>query len=253
MKILVIGGTGLIGSKLVDILVRRGHQAIAAAPSTGVNTLTGEGLEAALVGVDVVVDVANSPSFEDKAVLEFFQTSGRNLLAAEAAAGVRHHVALSVVGTHRLAASGYFRGKIAQENLIEAASIPYTIVHSTQFFEFLGGIVQSGAAGNVVRLSPAFMQPIASDDVAAAVADAALAAPLNATVEIAGPERVRLAELAQRYLRKIGDARTVVADGEARYFGAALDDDTLVPGPGARLGRIDFDTWFSRSHRQQAA
>src|SRR5690606_5955914 len=194
MKILVIGGTGLIGSKLVDILVRRGHQAIAAAPSTGVNTLTGEGLDAALAGVDVVVDVANSPSFEDKAVLEFFQTSGRNLLAAEAAAGVRHHVALSVVGTHRLAASGYFRGKIAQENLIEAASIPYTIVHSTQFFEFLGGIVQSGAAGNVVRLSPAFMQPIASDDVAAAVADAALAAPLNATVEIAGPERVRLAE-----------------------------------------------------------
>ncbi|GAB1577768.1 SDR family oxidoreductase [Bordetella petrii] len=253
MKILVIGGTGLIGSKLVDILARRGHQAIAAAPSTGVNTLTGAGLDAALVGVDVVVDVANSPSFEDKAVLEFFQTSGRNLLAAEAAAGVRHHVALSVVGTHRLAASGYFRGKIAQENLIEAASIPYTIVHSTQFFEFLGGIVQSGTEGDAVRLSPAFMQPIASDDVAAAVADVALAAPLNATVEIAGPERVRLADLAQRYLRKIGDARTVVADGEARYFGAALDDDTLVPGPGARLGRIDFETWFSRSRPQQAA
>ncbi|CAB3714917.1 NmrA-like family [Achromobacter denitrificans] len=248
MKILVIGGTGLIGSKLVKILAQRGHEAIAASPATGVDTVTGAGLVDALAGVEVVVDVANSPSFEDRAVLEFFETSGRNLLAAEAAAGVRHHVALSVVGTHRLAESGYFRGKIAQEKLIEAAGIPYTIVHSTQFFEFLGGIVQSGAVGDEVRLSPAYVQPIASDDVALAVADAALAAPVNGTVEIAGPERVRLAALVQRYLLKTGDARKVVADGQARYFGALLEDDTLVPGPGPRLGEIDFETWFGRSN-----
>ena len=247
MKILVIGGTGLIGSKLVRLLVERGHEAIAASPATGVNTITGEGLGAALAGVDTVVDVANSPSFEDKAVLEFFQTSGRNLLAAEARAGVRHHVALSVVGTQRLAESGYFRGKIAQEELIEAAGIPYTIVHSTQFFEFLGGIVQSGAEGDRVRLSPAYVQPIASDDVALAMADAALAAPVNGVVEIAGPERVRLAELAQRYLARIGDPRSVQSDAGARYFGARLDDTTLVAAAGARLGAINFDTWFARS------
>jgi len=247
MKILVIGGTGLIGSKLVKLLTERGHDATAASPATGVNTITGEGLDEALAGVDTVVDVANSPSFEDKAVLEFFQVSGRNLLAAEARAGVHHHVALSVVGTHRLAESGYFRGKIAQEALIVAAGMPYTIVHSTQFFEFLGGIVQSGTQGADVLLSPAFVQPIASDDVALAMADATLAAPVNGTVEIAGPERVRLAELAQRYLRKTGDARIVRADPDARYFGALLNDDTLVPGPGPWLGKIDFETWFSRS------
>ncbi|WP_454692991.1 SDR family oxidoreductase [Achromobacter aegrifaciens] len=247
MKILVIGGTGLIGSKLVKLLNERGHEAIAASPATGVNTMTGAGLDAALAGVDTVVDVANSPSFEDRAVLEFFQTSGRNLLAAEARAGVRHHVALSVVGTQRLAESGYFRGKIAQEELIVAAGIPYTIVHSTQFFEFLGGIVQSGTEGAEVRLSPAFVQPIASDDVALAMADATLAPPVNGIVEIAGPERVRLAELVQRYMAKIGDTRTVRADTGARYFGALLDDETLVPGAGPRLGKIDFETWFSRS------
>lgn len=247
MKILVIGGTGLIGSKLVKRLTERGHQAMAASPATGVNTITGAGLDEALAGVDTVVDVANSPSFEDRAVLEFFQVSGRNLLAAEARAGVRHHVALSVVGTHRLAESGYFRGKIAQEQLIVAAGVPYTIVHSTQFFEFLGGIVQSGAEGGEVCLSPAFVQPIASDEVALAMADATLAAPVNGTVEIAGPDRVRLAELAQRYLHKTGDARSVRADPQARYFGALLDDDTLVPGAGAWLGKIDFETWFSRS------
>ena len=247
MKILVIGGTGLIGSKLVKLLLERGHEAIAASPATGVNTLTGEGLDAALAGVDTVVDVANSPSFEDRAVLEFFQTSGRNLLAAEARAGVRHHIALSVVGTQRLAESGYFRGKIAQEALIVAGGIPYTIVHSTQFFEFLGGIVQSGTEGTEVRLSPAYVQPIASDDVALAMADATLAPPVNGIVEIAGPERVRLAELAQRYMAKIGDARTVRADAGARYFGAQLHDDTLVPGAGPRLGKIGFETWFSRS------
>jgi len=247
MKILVIGGTGLIGSKLVAILAQRGHEAIAASPATGVNTMTGEGLADALAGVRVVVDVANSPSFEDRAVLEFFETSGRNLLAAEAAAGVSHHVALSVVGTHRLAESGYFRGKIAQEKLIRAAGIPYTIVHSTQFFEFLGGIVQSGADGNAVRLSPAYVQPIASDDVALAMADATLAPPVNGTIEIAGPERVRLAALVERYLRQTGDTRAVLADEQARYFGALLKDDTLVPGPGPRLGQVDFDTWFGRA------
>ncbi|MDH0686169.1 MULTISPECIES: SDR family oxidoreductase [Achromobacter] len=247
MKILVIGGTGLIGSKLVKLLTERGHEAIAASPATGVNTITGEGLDAALAGVDVVVDVANSPSFEDKAVLEFFQTSGRNLLAAEKRAGVRHHVALSVVGTRRLAESGYFRGKIAQEDLIEAAGMPYTIVHSTQFFEFLGGIVQSGTQGEEVRLSSAFVQPIASDDVALAMADATLGAPVNGIVETAGPEKVRLSELAQRYMGRIGDTRTVQADAGVRYFGALLDDDTLVPGSGPRLGKIDFETWFSRS------
>lgn len=247
MKILVIGGTGLIGSKLVKLLIERGHDTVAASPATGVNTITGVGLDAALAGVDTVVDVANSPSFEDKAVLEFFQTSGRNLLAAEARAGVRHHVALSVVGTHRLAESGYFRGKIAQEALIAAGGIPYTIVHSTQFFEFLGGIVQSGTVGDEVRLSPAYVQPIASDDVALAMADATLGKPVNGTIEIAGPERVRLADLVQRYMRKIGDARTVRADAAARYFGALLQDDTLVPGPSPRLGTIDFETWFSRA------
>lgn len=247
MKILVIGGTGLIGSKLVKLLAERGHEAIAASPATGVNTITGEGLDAALAGVDLVVDVANSPSFEDKAVLEFFQTSGRNLLAAEKRAGVRHHVALSVVGTRRLAESGYFRGKIAQEDLIEAAGIPYTIVHSTQFFEFLGGIVQSGTQGDEVRLSSAYVQPIASDDVAQAMADATLGAPVNGIVEIAGPEKVRLSELAQRYMGRIGDTRTVQADAGVRYFGALLDDSTLVPGSGPRLGKIDFATWFSRS------
>ncbi|MBV7485359.1 SDR family oxidoreductase [Bordetella sp. BOR01] len=251
MKILVIGGTGLIGSKLVNILAQRGHDAIAASPATGVNTITGEGLAEALAGVQVVVDVANSPSFEDQAVLEFFETSGRNLLAAEAAAGVSHHVALSVVGTHRLAESGYFRGKIAQEKLIKASRIPYTIVHSTQFFEFLGGIVQSGADGDVVRLSPAYVQPIASDDVALAMADATLASPANGTVEIAGPERVRLAALVQRYLNEIGDARKVVADEQARYFGALLKDDTLVPGADPRLGKIDFTTWFRHSNARK--
>ncbi|CUJ12950.1 NmrA family transcriptional regulator [Achromobacter xylosoxidans] len=247
MKILVIGGTGLIGSKLVNLLIERGHDAVAASPATGVDTITGAGLDAALAGVETVVDVANSPSFEDRAVLEFFQTSGRNLLAAEARAGVRHHVALSVVGTHRLAESGYFRGKIAQEQLIQAAGIPYTIVHSTQFFEFLGGIVQSGTQDGEVRLSPAYVQPIASDDVALAMADATLAPPVNGIVEIAGPERLRLAELARRYMDRIGDSRTLRADTGARYFGALLDDTTLVPGPGPRLGAIDFETWFSRS------
>ncbi|MFZ3120579.1 MAG: SDR family oxidoreductase [Variovorax sp.] len=245
MKIVVIGGTGLIGSKLVRQLVARGHEAVAASPNTGVNTLTGEGLADALKGAQVVVDVANSPSFEDKAVMDFFETSGRNLLAAEAAAGVQHHVALSVVGTERLQGSGYFRAKLAQEKLIKAARVPYTIVHATQFLEFLGGIAQSGTEGQTVRLSPAMVQPIASEDVAAAMADVALGAPVNGTVEIAGPERVGLAALVARYLKATGDPRTVVADAKAPYFGVELDDRSLTPGDHPRLGTIGFDAWLA--------
>jgi uncharacterized protein YbjT (DUF2867 family) len=245
MKIVVIGGSGLIGSKVVNKLREAGHETIAASPASGVNTITGEGLDAAMTGTQVVLDVANSPSFEDKAVLEFFQTSGRNLLAAEAKAGVKHHVALSVVGTDRLSESGYFRAKIAQEALIREAGIPYTIVHSTQFFEFLGSIAQSGADGDTVHLSPAFVQPIASDDVAALVAAYTLGAPLNGVVEIAGPERVRLSDLVTRYLKASNDARTVVPDVHARYFGAELKDDTLVPGPNPRIGALGFEAWFA--------
>src|SRR6188474_133987 len=210
MKIVVIGGTGLIGSKVVNILRQRGHEVVAASPSSGVNTLTGEGLAAALRGAQVVVDVANSPSFEDRAVLEFFETSGRNLLAAEAAAGVRHHVALSIVGIDRTPDNGYFRAKVAQEKLIEKSGIPYTIIRSTQFLEFLGGIAASGTDGNSVRLSPGLFQPIAADDVAAVVADVALAAPRNGIVEIAGPERAPFNEIVARYLKAIGDPREVV-------------------------------------------
>jgi uncharacterized protein YbjT (DUF2867 family) len=249
MKIIVIGGTGLIGSKLVAILKERGHEAVAASPDSGVNTLTGEGLADALAGADIVVDVANSPSFADDAVMEFFTTSGRNLLAAAAAAGIKHHVALSVVGTERLAGSGYFRGKIAQEKLIRESGLPYTIVHSTQFFEFLGGIAASAADGDTIRLSPAYVQAISSDDVALAMADYTLGAPQNGVVEIAGPERVRLADLVQHYLAFKNDPRKVVADVHALYFGAELEDDTLVPGANPRLGSIKVDTWL----RAQAA
>ncbi|WP_137175420.1 SDR family oxidoreductase [Massilia sp. HP4] len=244
MKIIVIGGTGLIGSKLVAILQQRGHEAVAASPNTGVDTMSGKGLAEALAGADIVVDVANSPSFADDAVMDFFTTSGRNLLGAAKAAGILHHVALSVVGTDRLAESGYFRGKIAQEALIRESGLPYTIVHSTQFFEFLGGIVASGAEGDAIRLSPANIQAISSNDVALAMADVTLGAPRNGVVEIAGPERVRLADLVQHYLESKGDPRKVVADPQARYFGALLQDDTLVPGPGARLGTIKVDDWL---------
>lgn len=247
MKIVVIGGTGLIGSKVVNHLKTQGHQVIAAAPATGINTITGEGLAQAMAGTDVVVDLANSPSFADQDVLEFFETSGRNLFAAEIAAGVRHHVALSVVGTDRLAQSGYFRGKIAQEKLIRESGIPYTIVHSTQFFEFLGGIAQSGSSGDSIRISPAFFQPISSDDVAAAVTDYAVGEPRNGIVEIAGPERVRLSELVRRYLEASSDSRSVVEDEHAPYFGAELKSDTLMPGANPRLGALNFDTWFAQS------
>lgn len=245
MKIVVIGGSGLIGSKLVQRLARSGHQVLAASPNTGVNTLTGEGLPQALAGAQVVVDVSNSPSFEDAAVMSFFQTSTRNLLAAEAEAGVRHHVALSVVGTERLQASGYFRAKQAQEDLIKASAIPYTLVHSTQFFEFLGGIVQSGTDGQTVRMSPALIQPIASDDVADAMHDATVGAPINGTLEVGGPERVRLADMVRRFLAAKGDPRRVVEDPHARYFGAELDDHTLVTGTAARIGKLHFAEWFA--------
>ena len=250
MKIVVIGGSGLIGTKLVKRLRESGHEVMAASPNSGVNTITGEGLAEALAGAQVVVDVANSPSFEDKAVLEFFETSGRNLLAAEAAAGVRHHVALSVVGTDRLPDSGYLRAKMAQERLIKASKIPYTIVRSTQFFEFVNGIAQSGTIGQTVRLSPARLQPIASDDVAAALADATLGAPVNGMIEIAGPERIPLDELARRYLRATKDPRQVVADPHARYFGTELNDQSLTPGDNPRIGSIRFEDWLSRASRK---
>jgi uncharacterized protein YbjT (DUF2867 family) len=247
IKIVVIGGTGLIGTKLVARLRELGHDVLAASPASGVNTLTGAGLAEALAGAKVVVDVANSPSFEDKAVLEFFETSGRNLLAAEAAAGVAHHVALSVVGTERLLGSGYFRAKMAQEKLIEAGPIPYTILRSTQFFEFLGGIAQAGTTGTTVRLSPALVQPIVSDDVAAALAAVTLGRPLGGMTEVAGPEKFRLNELVARFLRESGDPREVLADSHAPYFGVELNDQSLTPGASPRLGATSFDTWLARS------
>ena len=253
MKIVVIGGTGLIGTKLVNKLRQRGHEVVAASPSSGVNTVTGEGLSRVLAGAQVVVDVANSPSFEDKAVLEFFEASGRNLFAAETTAGVGHHVALSVVGTERLLDSGYFRAKMAQERLIKASKIPYTIVRSTQFFEFLSAIAQSASDGKTVRLPPALFQPIASDDVAAAMADFAVGAPVNGTVEIAGPERVSMAELVQRYLSANHDSRKVTADVKARYFGIEVNDQSLTPGDNPRLGSTNLDVWFSHSQPQQSA
>lgn len=247
MKIVVIGGTGLIGKKLVQKLRDEGHEVLAASPSSGVNTVTGEGLAEAMAGAQVVVDVANSPSFEDGPVMEFFGQSGRHLLAAEAAAGVGHHVALSVVGTDRMLASGYFRAKMLQEELIKASPVPYTIVRATQFFEFIGGIAQSGAEGSMVRMSPAMMQPIVSDDVAACLAVVAQSAPANGTVELAGPEPIRMDELVRRYFRATGDKRTVITDPGARYFGTDVNDQSLVPGKNPRLGPTRFEAWLRRS------
>ena len=246
MKIVVIGGTGLIGSKVVAKLKQKGHAVIAASPNTGVNTITGEGLKQAVTDAQVVIDLANSPSFEDKAVLEFFETSGRNLLAVETAAGVRHHVALSIVGTDR-SDNGYFRAKVAQEVLIKASHIPYTIIRSTQFLEFLRSIAASSTDGNVVRISPSLFQPIAADDVAAIVADVALAAPRNGTIEIAGPERAPFNKIVARYLKAVGDSREVVSDPEAPYFGSRVEEHSLVPLGEARLGRIALDEWLRRS------
>ena len=247
MKIVIIGGTGLIGSKTVPILRQGDHEVVAASPKSGVNTITGEGLKDVLAGTQVVIDLANSPSFEDKAVLEFFETSGRNLHPAEAAAGVRHHVALSIVGTDRTPDNGYFRAKIAQEKLIGTSGIPYTIIRSTQFMEFLGGIADSSADGNMVRLPPVLFQPIAADDVAASVAEVALAPPRNGIVEIAGPERAPFDEIVARYLKAVGDPREVASDPEARYWGGRVEERSLVPLGEARLGRIGLDEWLRRS------
>jgi uncharacterized protein YbjT (DUF2867 family) len=246
MKIVVIGGTGLIGSKTIAILRQGGHEVVAASPKSGVNSITGEGLKEAMAGAQVVIDLANSPSFEDEAVLEFFETSGRNLAAAETAAGVRHHVALSIVAIDRTD-NGYFRAKVAQEKLIVASGIPYTIIRATQFMEFIGGIADSSADGNRVRLPPVLFQPIAADDIAPIVAEVALAAPQNGIVEIAGPERAPFNEIVARYLKAVGDPREVVRDPEAGYFGGRVEKSSLVPVGEARLGRISLNDWLRRS------
>lgn len=247
MKILVIGGTGLIGSKVVEKLKMKGHEAIAAAPNTGVDTITGKGLAEAMKGAQVVVDLANSPSFEDEAAMTFFRTAGLNIIAAEIAADVKHHVALSVVGTDRLQASGYFRAKLAQEALIKSSTIPYTLVHATQFFEFMRQIVQFSTDGDAVRLPPVKFQPMAADDVASAVTDVTLAAPTNGTIEIAGPEMFTLDEPIRKVLEMDHDARRLIVDPAAPYFGVAVGEDTLVPAAGARLGSIKFDWWLSHA------
>jgi len=247
MKIVVIGGTGLIVAEAVPLLRQGGHEVIAGSPTSGINSITGEGLTEAMAGAQVVIDLTNSPSFEDRAVLAFFETSGRNLLAAAAAAGVRHHVALSIVGTDRTPDNGYFRAKVAQEHLIEASGLPYTIIRATQFLEFLGGIAAASAEGTIVRLSPGLFQPIAVDDVAPIVAEVALAAPRNGIVEIAGPERAPFHDIVARYLQAVGDPREVVRAPEARYFGGRVEEHSLVPLGEARLGRIGLDEWLRRS------
>jgi uncharacterized protein YbjT (DUF2867 family) len=253
MKVVVIGGSGLIGRKVVNNLRQRGQEVLAASPSSGVNTVTGEGLAQALTGAQVVVDVSNAPNWEDNAVLAFFETSGHNLVAAEAAAGVGHHVALSVVGTDRLLASGYFRAKLAQEKLIKASAIPYTIVRATQFFEFVGAIAQLATEGQKVRLPPALMQPIAADDVAVAMADVARGEPLNGTVELAGPAPIRQDDLVRQFLNATGDARTVVTDPQALYYGVAVNDQSLTPGANPRLGTTRFQDWLSHNAHPVAA
>jgi uncharacterized protein YbjT (DUF2867 family) len=245
MKIVVIGGSGLIGKKLIPLL--RGHETVSASPSSGVNSLTGEGLAQALAGAEVVVDVTNSPSWEDAAVMAFFDTSTRNLLAAERSAGVGHHVTLSVVAADRMPDSGYMRAKVNQENLIKAGGVPYSIVRATQFLEFLGGIADSGAEGDAVRLSTAPMQPVAADDVAAALADIAVGAPLNATVELAGPEELSIAEFVGRFLAARGDKRKVIADPKATYYGAVMGSRGIAPGANPRIGPTRFEEWVSSS------
>ena len=247
MKIVVIGGTGLIGSKVVSNLRQKSHEVIAASPNTGVNTITGEGLAEALAGAQVVIDLANSPNFADEAVMAFFTTAGRNIAAAEKAAGVRHHIALSVVGSDRNPDSGYLRAKVAQENLIKESGIPYTIIRSTQFFEFLGGITQAATDGQSVRLSPAHLQPVASNDVAALVAKVATMTPMNGVIELAGPERIGLDDLVRRYLAAKNDTRKVVTDVHARYFGAELNDKSLTPGNNPHIGSTSFETWLAQA------
>jgi len=245
MRIVVIGGTGLIGSKVVEKLQQHGHEAVAAAPNTGVNTITGQGLADALVGAQVVVDVSNSPSFEEDAALDFFQTAGRNITEAEVSAGVRHHVALSVVGTDRLQDSGYFRAKLVQERLIKASPVPYTLVHATQFFEFLRQIAEFSVLDGAVRLPPVMFQPMAAEDVASAVAKLAVGEPANDTIEIAGPETFTLDQAIRQVLMHDGDDRNVIADPAAPYFGVGVNEKTLVPGAGARLGSTKLDWWLT--------
>ena len=247
MRIVVLGGSGLIGSRLVTLLRQEQQDVVSASHASGLNTTTGEGLDDALAGAQVVVDVTNSPSFEDKAVMEFFETSGRHIVAAERKAGVIHHVALSVVGTDRLPESGYFRAKLAQEHLIEESPIPYTILRSTQFFEFLGSIAQEDIIGQTVHVSPALVQPIAADDVAATLATIAVSPPANGIVEVAGPERVSLAELVQQFLIKTGDSRQVLVDSNARYYGAVLHDQSLTPGATPHIGSTSFEEWLNTS------
>jgi uncharacterized protein YbjT (DUF2867 family) len=250
MKIVVVGGTGLIGSKTVTILREDGHEVVAASPKGGVNTVTGEGLKEAVAGAEVVIDVSNAPSFDRKMVLEFFETSGRNLVAAETAASVRHHVTLSIVGADRVPNQDHYRAKVAQEKLIAASGIPYTIIRSTQFLEFLGAIADASTDGSVVRLAPGLLQPIAADDVAAFVAEVASANPRNGIVEIAGPERAPLNVIVARYLKAVGDPREVVKDVKARYFGGRLEERSLVPLGEARLGRSNLEVWLSRSQKR---
>jgi uncharacterized protein YbjT (DUF2867 family) len=253
MKIVVIGGSGLIGSKLVNKLREQGHEAVAASPNSGVNTITGEGLAEALRGASVVVDVTNSPSWEDSAVMKFFETSTRNLLSHEATAGVGHHVALSVVGSERMPESGYFRAKVAQEKLIKESSVPFSIVRATQFFEFLKGLADISMDGSKVHLPPVLFQPMAADDVASGVGRIAVGAPLNGIVEIGGPEQFRLNELVQRRLATLKDFREVIADPRARYSGAEVNDQTLVPGKNAQLGETRFETWLTQPAAKMAA
>ena len=248
MKMVVIGGTGLIGGKLVERLRESGHEPVAAAPDTGVNALTGEGLSDVLTGAQVVVDVANAPAWEYSAVLDFFRTSSRNLLGAEVEAGVQHHVALSVVGNDRLPESGYLRAKAAQEEVVRTGSVPFTIVRATQFFEFIGRIADSATDGDTVRLSPALMQPVAADDVVLTLADIATGPPVNGVVELGGPEMISMAELAQRVLASNHDRRVVTPDPHARYFGTELDDGSLNPGPGSRVGSVRFEDWLIAAH-----
>lgn len=246
MKIVVIGGSGLIGAQVVRKLLEGGHEVLSASPSSGVNAVTGEGLKRAFTGADVVVDVANSPSFEDKAAMTFFELSGRNLQAAESAAGVLHHVVLSVVGTERLLEMGYFRAKLVQEDLVKASGIPYTIVRATQFFEFVGAIAQSGVDGQVIRLPSALMQPIAAQDVADTLADVAVSRPVNGMIEVAGPDSVRMDEWVREFLAASGDRREVIADPQARYFSTPVDDRSLTPGDAPRLGHTHFSDWLAR-------
>ncbi|SEA64395.1 SDR family oxidoreductase [Paraburkholderia sartisoli] len=249
MKIVVIGGSGLIGSRVVTLLSDAGHEALAASPRTGVNAVTGEGLSNALVGADVVVDVTNAPSWEPQAVLDFFRTSARNLGKAEVAAGVRHHVALSIVGCDRTPENAYFAAKVAQEEVIEAAGVPYTIVRATQFMEFIGGIADFSTDSGTVRIGDGLFQPIAADDVATILAQVALAAPLNGTVQIAGPDRAPFAEIVRRYLKSASDPRPVVTDREARYYGGRVEEHSLVPLGDARIGRINLDQWLAQAKK----